>query len=106
LTEEITRNPLIAGVSFTGGEPMAQAEALLPAVKALKERGYNLWIYTGYLWETLDGFQRELAALADVVADGPYIAARRSLTFPWRGSTNQRLIDVEKSLDEGRVVEI
>ena len=106
LAEEIARNPLTAGVTFSGGEPMAQAEALIPAAKSLKERGYDLWIYTGYLWEALDGARRELAALADVVKDGPYDAARRSLTLPWRGSANQRLIDVKKSLAEGKAVEL
>ena len=106
LLAEITRNPLTTGVTFSGGEPMEQAEGLIPAAKALKERGYNLWIYTGYLWEELDGAKCELAGLADVVKDGPYDAARRSLTLPWRGSTNQRLIDVTKSLAEGKAVEL
>jgi anaerobic ribonucleoside-triphosphate reductase activating protein len=104
LLKEISRNPLTTGVTFSGGEPMAQAEALLPVAKALKERGYNLWIYTGYLWEELDGARLDLAALADVVVDGPYDAARRSLSLLWRGSENQRLIDVRKSLDGGRAV--
>lgn len=94
LLAEITRNPLITGVTFSGGEPMAQAEALIPAAKALKELGYNLWIYTGYLWEELDGAGKDLAELADVVVDGPYVASLRSLTLPWRGSTNQRIIEV------------
>ena len=92
LLAEITRNPLITGVTFSGGEPMAQAEALIPAAKALKELGYNLWIYTGYLWEELDGAAKALAELADTVVDGPYVASLRSLTLPWRGSTNQRII--------------
>ncbi|MDR0325952.1 MAG: radical SAM protein [Oscillospiraceae bacterium] len=106
LLAEIARNPLTAGVTFTGGEPMEQAAALIPVAERLKERGYDLWIYTGYLWERLDGAKSELAGLADVVVDGPYDAARRSLTLPWRGSANQRLIDVKKSLAEGKALEL
>ena len=97
LLNEIGKNPLTTGVTLSGGEPMAQAPALLPFARALKERGYNLWIYTGYLWEELTGAQQELAALADVVVDGPYDRRRRSLALPWRGSANQRVIDVRKS---------
>ena len=89
---EIIKNPLTSGVTFTGGEPMEQAEELLPLAEELKSRGYNLWIYTGYLWEELDGAKKELAALADTVVDGRYDASLRSLTLPWRGSSNQRLI--------------
>ncbi|MCL2003699.1 MAG: anaerobic ribonucleoside-triphosphate reductase activating protein [Oscillospiraceae bacterium] len=105
LIEEITRNPLITGVTFSGGDPLAQAEALIPAAEHLKARGYSLWLYTGWLWEELDGARLELAKLADVVVDGPYDAAKRSLMLPWRGSANQRLIDVKKSVEAGRAVE-
>jgi anaerobic ribonucleoside-triphosphate reductase activating protein len=104
LIHEITRNPLVTGVTFTGGDPMGQAEALTPAAKILRERGYDLWLYTGYLWEALDGARMDLAKLCDVVVDGPYDAERRSLLLPWRGSANQRLIDVKNSLAEGKAV--
>jgi anaerobic ribonucleoside-triphosphate reductase activating protein len=94
---EISRNPLITGVTFSGGEPMEQAAALIPVATTLKERGYNLWIYTGYRWEALNETQRSLAKLADVVADGLFVLERRTLSLPWRGSDNQRLIDVKRS---------
>jgi anaerobic ribonucleoside-triphosphate reductase activating protein len=93
---EIYKNPLTSGVTFTGGEPLEQAEGLIPLAGELKARGYNLWIYTGYLWEELDGAKKELTALADAVVDGPYDASRRSMLLPWRGSSNQRIIDVKK----------
>jgi anaerobic ribonucleoside-triphosphate reductase activating protein len=98
LLAEIKRNPLAAGVTFTGGEPMDQAAALLPVALALREGGYDLWIYTGFVWEDLKGDAKKLASLASVVVDGPYVAARRSLTLPWRGSSNQRIIEVNKAL--------
>ncbi len=100
IVNEIVRNPLTSGVTFSGGEPMDQAEALIPAALAIKEKGYTLWIYTGYLWESLEGARRELASLADVVADGPFVLERRTWSLPWRGSDNQRLIDVKRSGSE------
>ncbi|MDR0293704.1 MAG: radical SAM protein [Oscillospiraceae bacterium] len=103
---EIARNPLMTGVTFSGGEPMEQAEALIPVARFLKECRYDLWIYTGRLWEELDGAERDLAGLADVVVDGPFIFSRRTLSLPWRGSANQRLIDAQKSLNEGKAVEM
>jgi anaerobic ribonucleoside-triphosphate reductase activating protein len=66
--------------------------------------GYDLWIYTGYLWEELDAEKKALAVLSDVVADGLYEAAQRSLMLKWRGSANQRLISVKNSLAEGKAV--
>lgn len=103
---DITRNPLTSGVTFSGGEPMAQAEALLPLARALRERGYNLWIYTGFIWEELNPVQMELAALTDVIVDGPFVQLERSLSLLWRGSKNQRVLDAQKSLAEGKAVEL
>jgi anaerobic ribonucleoside-triphosphate reductase activating protein len=102
---EIGRNPLVTGVTFSGGEPMAQARALFPVAALLKQCGYDLWIYTGYLWEELTGAGARLAKLCDVVADGRYEADKRSLLLPWRGSANQRLIDVKKSLNQNKIIE-
>jgi anaerobic ribonucleoside-triphosphate reductase activating protein len=105
LIKEITRNPLTCGVTFSGGEPMEQAEALIPVAERLKEQGYDLWIYTGYLWEELDGARAELAKLCDAAVDGLYDKSQRSLMLPWRGSANQRIIDIKNSLAEGKTVE-
>jgi anaerobic ribonucleoside-triphosphate reductase activating protein len=83
---------------------MEQAENLVPFARAVKSRGYGLWVYTGCLWEELDGAKRELAELSDVVVDGPYDESLRSPALPWRGSSNQRIIDVKESLARGGVV--
>ncbi len=88
---EIDANPLLDGVTFSGGEPFLQAAALAELAREIKKRDLNLAAYTGYLW---------------VVVDGPFVQALRSWTLKFAGSTNQRFIDVRRSLREGRVVEL
>ena len=106
----LDENPLYDGVTFSGGDPMDQAEALVPYARAIKERGLNLVIFTGYTYERLielaagrPGFT-ELLSYADILIDGPFIMAKKSLELKFRGSSNQRIIDVPKSLVEGHVV--
>ncbi len=104
---EIDKNPLLAGVTLSGGDPVCQAAALLPLARAIKERGLSLWMYTGYTFEQLmeqDENVKALTALCDCVVDGPFLLAQRSLELRFRGSSNQRLIDVARTLKEGRVV--
>ena len=106
----IDENPLLDGITFSGGDPMDQAAALVPLAREIKERGLNLVIFTGYTYERLmecsherpDMF--ELLTFADILIDGPFILAKKSLELKFRGSSNQRIIDVQKSLVEGFVV--
>ncbi len=97
--------PLLSGVTFSGGEPFAQAEAAARIAGYVKSRQLNLWVYTGYVWEELltdiekPGY-RELICFADVIVDGPYKKELRSLALPYRGSTNQRIILVKQSLQQ------
>lgn len=106
----IEDNPLLDGVTFSGGDPMDQAAALVPLAREIKERGYNLVIFTGYTYENLMKLVPEkpelleLLSFADMLVDGPFIMARKSLELKFRGSSNQRLIDVQQSLTEGHVV--
>lgn len=94
-------------VTLTGGDPMCSAEAVLPLAHAVREAGKTLWIYTGYEWEELlaDPFRRALTALAEVVVEGPFVLAKRDTDLLFRGSSNQRLIDVARSLEAGVPVE-
>lgn len=87
-------------VTFSGGDPMYQADALLPLAAAIKQRGFTLWCYTGFLYEQLLLIPAQAALLRhiDVLVDGPYIAALRDPGLRFRGSSNQRLIDVAASL--------
>ena len=110
ILEMIEENPLLDGITFSGGDPMDQAAALIPLAREIKERGLNLVIFTGYTYERLMDFAPErpdmfeLLTFADILIDGPFIMAKKSLEIKFRGSTNQRIIDVQQSLVEGHVV--
>ena len=104
--KEIKQNPLISGITFSGGEPFLQAEPLSVLAKVLKSEGYSLWSYTGYTYDKLiaDKSHMPLLELLDVLVDGPFVESKQSMDIDFRGSTNQRIIDVQKSLKEGQVV--
>ncbi|MDE5628453.1 MAG: anaerobic ribonucleoside-triphosphate reductase activating protein [Muribaculaceae bacterium] len=96
-------------VTFSGGDPMYQALAIIPLAKAIKERGYNIWCYTGFLFEELLGTKapegsKELLQYIDVLVDGPFIMAQKNSELRFRGSENQRIIEVHDSLAKGSVV--
>ena len=107
---DIRANKLITGVTLSGGEPFEQPAACAALARALKADGYNLWAYSGYLYEQLlaraeaEPAGAELLAIIDVLVDGPFVEGRKAYTLKWRGSDNQRLIDVPRSQAEGRVV--
>lgn len=100
-------NPLCHGVTFSGGEPFAQAAELLPLAEALKDRGYETAAYTGWTFEQLlNGTpdQRNLLSALDVLIDGPFLLSERSLELNFRGSRNQRILNVPFSLRAGHAV--
>ena len=104
----IRENPLCRGVTFSGGEPFAQAEAFCKLAGLLKAQGYEVASYTGFTFEQLcqgTAAQRALLETIDVLIDGPYIQAQRTLEAPFRGSRNQRILDVKASLAAGCAVE-
>lgn len=88
-------------VTLTGGDPIYQAEALVPLAEAIAKEGLGLWCYTGFtyeeLLETADPAVEKLLNLVDVLVDGPFIAAERDTSLRFRGSTNQRLIDLKST---------
>ena len=109
LVELVTSNPLCKGVTFSGGEPFAQAEGFLELAKALKEKGYEVASYSGYTFEQLISgtkAQRQLLENIDILIDGPFIQEEKSLEVPFRGSKNQRILDVPKSLQAGSAVPV
>lgn len=100
-------NPLCRGVTFSGGEPFAQAEGFCKLAKLLKEKGYEVASYTGYTFEALlkgTKAQQELLRNIDILIDGPFLLNERSLELSFRGSKNQRILDVPKSLAAGAAV--
>ena len=109
IVDIVRENPLCRGVTFSGGEPFAQAEAFAELAKMLKEKGYEVASYSGYTFEQLFSgtkAQKELLASIDVLIDGPFVLAQRSLELTFRGSRNQRIINVPASLAQGKAVEI
>ncbi len=107
LVDMVESNPLCRGVTFSGGEPFAQAEGFLELAQALKAKGYEVASYSGYTFEQLlsgTAAQRQLLETIDVLIDGPFLQAEKSLEVAFRGSRNQRILDVPKSLASGAPV--
>ncbi len=95
-------------VTFTGGDPMYSATALLPLAKRICNAGLNLWIYTGFTIEEIfsaGGDMAALADMADVIVDGPFIESLKDTRLLFRGSSNQRLVDMTATKKNGHVVE-
>lgn len=103
----IDENPLLTGITFSGGEPFLQPAPLTRLAKEAHKRGLDVWSYTGYTLEELlakknpaiDALLREL----DVLVDGPYEERLRDLTLNFRGSSNQRLIDMNAFRKNGKI---
>lgn len=98
-----------ANVTFSGGDPMFQAEGFTELAKAIrKESDKTIWCFTGYKYENLLKNPKQLALLQqiDVLVDGPFIKDLRNEELFFRGSSNQRIINVRKSLEKGEVVEL
>ena len=104
----VRSNPLCRGVTFSGGEPFAQAKGFAELGRLLKKAGYEVAAYSGYTFEQLlEGTpeQRELLDTIDVLIDGPFKLEERSLELNFRGSRNQRILNVPESLKTGTAVE-
>lgn len=96
-----------ANVTFSGGDPMYQAEGFTELARAIRQRtNKTIWCYTGFTYEALvrNPKQRALLEQIDVLVDGPFVKSLRDDDLLFRGSSNQRLIDVPASLSAGRVV--
>lgn len=111
IIEKIKKNPLLDGVTFSGGEPFCQAETLADIGKEIKSLGLNVITYTGYtfdeIYENRDkNHWNELLSVTDFLIDGKFILQQKDWNLKFRGSSNQRYIDCQRSLKEGRVVEI
>ena len=105
--ETVRANPLCRGVTFSGGEPFAQAAEFAALARLLKEHGCEVASYSGYTFEELCSGteeQRELLNAIDILIDGPFVQAEKSLELNFRGSRNQRILNVPASLKEGRAV--
>ena len=105
----VRANPLCRGVTFSGGEPFAQAEGFARLGRMLKEAGYEVASYTGYTFEQLlegSDDQRALLETIDVLIDGPFLQAERTLELSFRGSRNQRILNAPESLRVGMAIPV
>ena len=108
LLEQVQEDPLISGVTLSGGEPLCQAQALLPFAQGLRQLRKNILCYSGYtfeaLWQEADPQRLALLELCDLLIDGPFLQEEKSLELLFRGSRNQRILDVPASLAAGKAV--
>ena len=101
--------PYVQGLTLLGGEPFLNTGILLPLVKRIRKElpEKDIWSWTGYTWEEMmleTPDKLELLSLIDILVDGRYDKNKRNLMLQFRGSSNQRIIDVQKSLQSGKVV--
>ena len=102
---EILGREYISGITFSGGDPLHQANegGITRLAKEVKEKfpGKTIWLYTGDVWEHI--CEKELMQYIDVLVDGPFIEELKDVKLLWKGSSNQRVIDVQESLKENAV---
>jgi len=112
IVKAIDENPLLDGVTFSGGEPACQPKAFLNLAKQIRERNLNIIMYSGFTLEQLTKMGEDDKALAalleqiDYLIDGRYEEARRDLTLSFRGSSNQRIIDMDETRRTGNIVTV
>ena len=110
IIEEVKKNPLLSGITFSGGEPFCQPEELTELGKEIKKLGLNLVCYSGFTFEELLAMSENkpsvlgLLNIIDILIDGKFVLAEKSLMLKFRGSKNQRIIDVPASLLKGTAV--
>lgn len=105
----ITENPFISGVTFSGGDPLEQADKFAYMAEKIKQAGLNIWTYTGYTFEYIlehineKPAWQELLKYIDVLVDGKFDENKKDENLKFRGSSNQRIIDVQKTLAQGKL---
>lgn len=107
IIKEIDENPLLDGITLSGGEPMLQVKPLIEVCKAVKQRNLNIVIYSGFTYEQIidDPEKKSLLELCDMLVDGKFEQDKKSLALLYRGSSNQRLINIQESLKQNKVIE-
>lgn len=109
IVEDIVNNPMLRGVTFSGGDPLEQAEKFAYIAKKVKDKGKSVWVYTGYTFEEIlrQGNEqlswKKLLKYSDVLVDGKFNVNEKDEKLRFRGSKNQRIIDIKNSLNTGAV---
>jgi anaerobic ribonucleoside-triphosphate reductase activating protein len=110
LIENIKLNPMIKGVTFSGGDPFEQAKEFAYIAKRVKELGLNIWCYTGYTFEYIlkhmsnENDWDKLINNIDVLVDGKFDENKKDCKIKFRGSSNQRIIDVKRSINLKKII--
>lgn len=106
IIKQMDETRLQTGLTLSGGEPFLQSDALLPIAKHAKEKRLNLWAFTGFTFEQLlqNESQKELLSLLDILVDGKFVEELKDYRLVFKGSKNQRIIDVQASLKENKVI--
>ncbi len=110
IIQDLEDNPLLDGLTLSGGDPFLQPEACTVLARAAKELGLSVWAYSGWTFEQLlersDPRVYALVSACDVIVDGMFLIGQRTLELRFRGSKNQRLVDVQASLKAKQVMEV
>lgn len=106
IINDVVSNPLLDGITLSGGEPLCYPRQCCIIAKEVRKYGKTVWMYSGYTFEEImQHYHRSiLMHNIDVLVDGPFVYEQRDLNLRFRGSTNQRIIDVQKSLAENKIV--
>lgn len=105
---ELLNKPYIKGITFSGGNPLDSFPEVFHLCKEIKEKfpTKDIWLYSGYTFEEInEKVMGMILEYIDVLVDGPYIEDQRDITLAFRGSKNQRLIDVKETLRQGQIVQ-
>lgn len=100
----IKKNPLLDGITLTGGEPLLQLDAANELAQVAKNLGLTVWLYTGYTFEKIPPDATTLLENVDVLIDGAFVESQRDLDLQFRGSRNQRIIDLKKTRAQNKIV--
>jgi len=106
IVKKISDNFLLDGVTFSGGEPFLQTEPLIYIAKKVHELNKTVWSYTGFVFEyiiTQEGMKNLLENI-DVLVDGKFVLEQRDISLKFKGSANQRIIDIQESLKQNKVI--
>lgn len=119
---ELLNKTYIQGITFSGGHPLENqnVETIYLLIKEIKEKfpRKDIWLYTGYTWENIFStvvtdnldinrfYRQEVVKMCDVVVDGKYVEALKDITLKWKGSSNQRVIDVQETLKQNKIITI
>lgn len=111
IVNDVKRNPTLSGVTFSGGDPFMQAKKMAKLAEKLASNGYDIMVYTGYRYEELlalandtNGYM-ELLSYSDTLVDGRFVESLKDERLLYRGSSNQRILDIKKSLEYGMPIE-